>query len=47
VNLFADRLFIHSGSGEPLPLNKRKQFTPEDVNLRNLILEEIFRISNE
>jgi len=39
VKLFADCLFTISGSGKPFPSNKRKQFTPEDVNLRILTLD--------
>jgi hypothetical protein len=38
VKLFAICLFTNTGSGIPLCLNKRKQFTPKDVNSRNFIL---------
>ena len=39
VKLFAGCLFSLTGSGKPFPLNKHEQFTPGDVNLRNLILK--------
>jgi len=45
VKLFADCLFTQLGSGKPLLPNKRKQFTPEDVNLRTLFSGEIYQIS--
>jgi len=46
VKLFVDCLFLCSGSGKPLLPNKRKQFTPKDVNLCNLFSVEIYQISN-
>jgi len=45
VKPFVDYLFITSGSGKPFPLNKHEQFTPKDVNLRNLFSGEIYQIS--
>jgi hypothetical protein len=47
VNLLVDCLFTIVGSGKPFHPNKHEQFTPEDVNLRKLILGEIYQTSNE
>jgi hypothetical protein len=39
VKLFIDCLFpLSSGSGKPFHPNKHEQFTPKDVNFRNLTL---------
>ena len=46
VKLFAGCLFSLLGSRKPFLSNKRKQFTPEDVNFRNLILDRNLRDFN-
>jgi len=45
VNLFADCLFLLSGSGKPFLPNKHEWITLKRVNLRNLLSAEIYQIS--